>query len=702
MAARMDINCASARHLEAFADIPQELADKVVAYRKIRKRIFHIDEIYRIGGISRKYFSRLTSVFYVPNQVVPRIGAQLPYNNALSIVFVQQKHQNRNANLKKRTMKIKKSENQRKIENRDRKRKLKRERVSTQYKPLGNKCNLYSTNMKRLNTQNVRKKVQKKEVEFLIDRNGKYQCLRRRKTTDIEQSSVQSSESNINERVAGLLAATSTSIPKLEVGDIDMEGDNKDMEEVLAYRKRPYRCVKRPETTDTENSSDSSESIPSLASAIVQRANINEREDRLLAAVPNFEGDNKDMEGDIETEEENILTYRKRPYLWVDRPETTNTEQSSESSESAPSTRRLNINERVARLLSAVHKLECDNIDMEKGNMEMEEDNIDMEDNIDLEEDNIPTCSKRPEYSSDSSHNSSDSSHYNSDSSEHSSDSSQHSSDSSQHRRHSSDSSQHRRQSSGSSHYSSDSSQYSSDSLEHSNDSSQYSSDSSQYSSDSSHYSSDSSQHRRHSSDSSQYSSYSLEHSNDSSQYSSDSSQHSSDSSQYSSDSSQYSSDSSQHSSYSLQYSSDSSQNSSDSVGAKPSVVVQRGNINERVARLLAAVPTLEGDNMEMEEDNSFTNRKRKYQSVKRQETTDTDQRSKYSVSVPASVIEQEYNDTMKMVARWIPTIPRFEGDTMEMEEDNIKIEEDNIKMEEDNIPRDEDMCTSCYTHIRI
>jgi hypothetical protein len=695
MAARMDINCASARHLEAFADIPQELADKVVAYRKIRKRIFHIDEIYRIGGISRKYFSRLTSVFYVPNQVVPRIGAQLPYNNALSIVFVQQKHQNRNANLKKRTMKIKKSENQRKIENRDRKRKLKRERVSTQYKPLGNKCNLYSTNMKRLNTQNVRKKVQKKEVEFLIDRNGKYQCLRRRKTTDIEQSSVQSSESNINERVAGLLAATSTSIPKLEVGDIDMEGDNKDMEEILAYRKRPYRCVKRPETTDTENSSVSSESIPSLASAIVQRANINEREDRLLAAVPNFEGDNKDMEGDIETEEENILTYRKRPYLWVDRPETTNTEQSSESSESAPSTRRLNINERVARLLSAVHKLECDNIDMEKGNMEMEEDNIDMEDNIDLEEDNIPTCSKRPEYSSDSSHNSSDSSHYNSDSSEHSSDSSQyssdssqHSSDSSQHRRHSSDSSQHRRQSSGSSHYSSDSSQYSSDSLEHSNDSSQYSSDSS-------HYSSDSSQHRRHSSDSSQYSSYSLENSNDSSQYSSDSSQHSS-------DSSQYSSDSSQHSSYSLQYSSDSSQNSSDSVGAKPSVVVQRGNINERVARLLAAVPTLEGDNMEMEEDNSFTNRKRKYQSVKRQETTDTDQRSKYSVSVPASVIEQEYNDTMKMVARWIPTIPKFEGDTMEMEEDNIKIEEDNIKMEEDNIPRDEDMCTSCYTHIRM
>jgi DNA uptake protein ComE-like DNA-binding protein len=59
-----NIHCATARHFEAFADIPQELADKIVAYRKIRKRIFHIDELYRIGGISRKYFGRLISVFY--------------------------------------------------------------------------------------------------------------------------------------------------------------------------------------------------------------------------------------------------------------------------------------------------------------------------------------------------------------------------------------------------------------------------------------------------------------------------------------------------------------------------------------------------------------------------------------------------------------------------------------------------------------
>ena len=76
----------------------------------------------------------MVSVFYVPNQVVPRIGAQLLYSNALSTVSVQQKHQNRNANLKKREKKIKKGENQRKIENRGRKRELKRERISTQYK----------------------------------------------------------------------------------------------------------------------------------------------------------------------------------------------------------------------------------------------------------------------------------------------------------------------------------------------------------------------------------------------------------------------------------------------------------------------------------------------------------------------------------------------------------------------------------------
>jgi hypothetical protein len=580
MAARMyNINCSSARHFEAFADIPQELADKIVAYRKIRKRIFHIDELYRIAGISRKYFRQLTSVFYVPNQVVPRIGAQPPYSNAISTVTVQQKHQNRNANLKKRKMKIKMCENQRKIENRDRKRELKRGGISTQsmYKPLpalGKKCNLNSTNLKKLNThsklaENLGKKVQKKE--------GKYRRVKRRKTTDTEQSSVQSSESapstrraNINEtpeRVVRLLAA----IPKLE-GDnkdmeednihvdmeednihidmeednihvdmeednihvdmeednihVDMEEDNIDMEEALTYRKRPYRCVKRPETTDTENSCDSSESIPSLESAIVQLANINERVVRSLATAPKLEFDNIDME--------EVLTYRKRPYRCVKRPETTDAENSSDSSEPTPSlastiVQRANINERVNRLLTAIPKLEGDNTDMEEDNIHvnMEEDNI-----IDVEE--VLTYRKRP-----------------------------------------------------------------------------YRCVKRQETTD-------------------------TEHSCDSS---------------------------------------------------LASAIVRRANINERVAGLLAAIPKLEGDNIdleennvEMEEDNSLTNRKRKYQSVKSHETTDIDQRSKHSVSITASVIEQECNDAMKRVARWILAIPNFESDTMDMEEDNIEMDKENIR----------------------
>jgi hypothetical protein len=435
--------------------------------------------------------------------------------------------------------------------------------------------------------------------------------VKRPKTTDTENS-CDSSESitslasaiiqpaKTNERVARL----SADIPKLEGGNkdmeednihVDMEEDNIDMEEVLTYRKRPYRCVKRPETTDTENSSESSESITSLASAIVQPANINEGVARLSATIPKLDGDNKDMEEDnIDMEE--VLTYRKRPYRCVKRPETTDTENSSESSESITSlasaiVQPANINEGVDRLLANIPKLEGDNIDLEENNVEMEEDNIDME------EDNIPTCSKRPKYSIDSS-------------------------------------------------------EYSIDSSQHSSDSSQHSSDSSEYS-------------------------------NNSSKYSSNSLVYSSNSSEYSSDSLVYSSNSSEYSSNSLVYSSNSSEYSSDSSESIPSVVVQRGNINERVARLLATVHTLEGDNMEMEEDNSLTNRKRKYQSdsVKRQETTGTDQRSKHSVSIPASVIEQEYNDAMKRVARWILTIPNFESDTyMEMEEDTIEMEKENIR----------------------
>ena len=395
MAARMhDINCASARHLEAFADIPQELADKIVSYRKYRKRIFHIDELYRIGGISRKYFRRLVSVFYVPNQVVPGIGAHPPYSNALSTVSVQQKHQNTNANLKKRKMKIKKHEKiQRQIYNRDRKRELQEEGNSTQYKPLDTKCYLNSTNLKRLSTvtynklpENLEKKIQNIE------------------TADTEQK-CESSESaapstrrpNINERVASLLAA----MQKSECDTIDMEEDKRDVEEdnidteednILTYRKRPYRCVKKPETTDTENSSDSSESTPP---AVVQGGSINERVARLLANVPKLEYDTIYTEGDkIDMEVDNSITYRKRPYRCVIKPETADTENSSDSSESTPPAvvQGENINQKVARLLANVPKLEYDNINMEEVKINMEEDKRDMEeDKRDMEEDKIDT-----------------------------------------------------------------------------------------------------------------------------------------------------------------------------------------------------------------------------------------------------------------------------------------------------------------------
>jgi hypothetical protein len=158
---------------------------------------------------------------------------------------------------------------------------------------------------------------------------------------------------------------------------VDMEEDNIDMEEVLTYRKRQYRCVKRPETTDTENSSDSSESIPSLASAIVQRANINERVARELVTSPKLEVDDIDMKEDNINMEE-VLTYRKIPYRCLKRPEITDTENSCDSSESIQSlasaiVQRANINKRATRLLSAIPKLEDDSIELEENNVEMEE-----------------------------------------------------------------------------------------------------------------------------------------------------------------------------------------------------------------------------------------------------------------------------------------------------------------------------------------
>jgi UPF0716 family protein affecting phage T7 exclusion len=61
-----------------------------------------------------------------------------------------------------------------------------------------------------------------------------------------------------------------------------------------------------------------SSSVSISLSAVVQRANFNERVVRMLTTLPKFEGD------DIETEEDNIGTYSKRPYQSVKRPELPN------------------------------------------------------------------------------------------------------------------------------------------------------------------------------------------------------------------------------------------------------------------------------------------------------------------------------------------------------------------------------------------
>jgi hypothetical protein len=241
---------------------------------------------------------------------------------------------------------------------------------------LGKKCNLNSTNLKRLSTvtynklpELLEKKVQKKEDKFLKNRKGKYRFVKRRKTTDTGHRS-DSSEStpsvqraNINERVARLL----TAVTKLERDNIiiDMEEENIHMEEdnIRTYSKRPYQSVKKLETTDA----DSSESAPS---AVVQRANINERVARLLSTVTKSERDNIDIEADnIDMEEDNIDMEEDN----IDSKQST---WSSGWSDSISSSERVVDIDRVARLLEDISKLEGDNIGMEEDNTEMEEDNI--------------------------------------------------------------------------------------------------------------------------------------------------------------------------------------------------------------------------------------------------------------------------------------------------------------------------------------
>ena len=84
----------------------------------------------------------------------------------------------------------------------------------------------------------------------------------------------------------------------------------------------------------------------------------------MLKTAPKYEDDNVGME------EGNIIQNRKRKYRSVKlKRKTTDTENAIEYSESAPSTQRANINERVARLLKTAPKYEDDNVEMEEGNI---------------------------------------------------------------------------------------------------------------------------------------------------------------------------------------------------------------------------------------------------------------------------------------------------------------------------------------------
>ena len=363
-----DINSASAIHLELLADIPRELADKIVAYRKKRKRIFYIDELYRIRGISRKYFGRLLSVFYATSQIVPGIGVNIPYNYKLSIITGKQKHQNRNDKLKKRKMKIKKRENQRKIENRVRghkaKGQLQREEISTQYKPLGKKCNLDSTNLKRIDTvihNKLPENLGRKEGKFFKIRKGKNLSVKRRKPTDTENASEYSESApsiqraNINERVARLLKTAHT-----------YEGNNVEMEEgnIIKNRKRRYRRVKRPEIEDTEQSTRSDFLHSNKDKPLGKKYYLNSTNlKRLDIAIHSTLVEN------LGKKEGSILKNRKGKDRSVKRRKTTDTENVGEYSESTPSIQRANINERIARLLKTAPKYEGDNVGMEEGNI---------------------------------------------------------------------------------------------------------------------------------------------------------------------------------------------------------------------------------------------------------------------------------------------------------------------------------------------
>jgi hypothetical protein len=240
---------------------------------------------------------------------------------------------------------------------------------------------------------------------------------------------------NINQKVARLLA----NVPKLEYDNInmeeikidmeeikidmeedkidmeedkidmeeekrDLEEDKRDMEEdnIITYRKRPYRCVKRPETADTENSSDSSESTPP---AVVQGENINQKVARLLANVPKLEYDNINMEEvKINMEEDKRDMEEDKRDMEEDKIDTEEDKRDMEEDKRDMEEDKIDTEEDKRDMEEDKIDMEEDKRDMEENKIDTEEEKRDMEedkrdmeeDKIDMEEDNIITYRKRP------------------------------------------------------------------------------------------------------------------------------------------------------------------------------------------------------------------------------------------------------------------------------------------------------------------
>lgn len=81
-----DINACTARKLTTFLGIPPRIANEVVKYRRKRKGISHMDELWRIKGMTRPLFRLMTHNLFTRNEREMKVGAPLPFAHTQSTV----------------------------------------------------------------------------------------------------------------------------------------------------------------------------------------------------------------------------------------------------------------------------------------------------------------------------------------------------------------------------------------------------------------------------------------------------------------------------------------------------------------------------------------------------------------------------------------------------------------------------------------